>query len=140
MSTASRDINDLFDDIVLTEEEHARRGYEEGIADGRAQGNQEGYQLGYAQGVQLGEELGVIYGEVVAQQQLPHTDKVLRTLQQLRTLIEQFPRHNDPEADIIGTVELIRNTHRRLGALLGTKKGINGPQSSATEERKDFSF
>lgn len=140
MSTESRDINDLFDDIVLTEEKHARQGYEEGISDGCAQGNQEGYQLGYAQGVQLGEELGSIYGEVVAHQQLPHTDKVLRTLQQLRTLIEQFPRTNDPEADIIGTVELIRNTHRRLCALLGTRKGISGQQNSSTEERKDFSF
>ncbi|XP_064538167.1 protein LTO1 homolog [Drosophila montana] len=138
MSSASRDINDLFDEIVLTEEKHARLGYSEGISDGRAQGNQEGYQLGYAQGVQLGEELGAIYGQVVAQQQLPHTEKLLRTLQQLRELIEQFPRNNNPEADIIGAVEHIRTTHRRLCALLGTKKVAL--QESITHEHKDYSF
>ncbi|XP_030554361.1 protein LTO1 homolog [Drosophila novamexicana] len=138
MSSASRDINDLFDEIVLTEEKHARLGYSEGISDGRAQGNQEGYQLGYAQGVQLGEELGAIYGQVVAQQQLPHTKKLLRTLQQLRELIEQFPRNNNPEADIIGAVEQIRTTHRRLCALLGTKKVAL--QNPITHEHKDFSF
>ncbi|ALC41829.1 CG13175 [Drosophila busckii] len=138
MSSETRDINELFDDIVLTEEKHATRGYEEGIKDGRALGNQEGYQFGYNQGVLLGEELGTIYGQVVAQQQLPHTEKVQRTLQQLRTLIEQFPLDNDPEADIIGAVELIRNTQRRLTAQLGTKKGATTVQES--EERKDFSF
>lgn len=138
MTTEVRDINDLFDEIVLTEEKHARLGYEEGIKDGQAQGNQEGYQLGYAQGVQLGEELGSIYGQVVAQQQQQHTDKVHRTLQQLRALIEKFPRHNDPEADIIGAVELIRNTHRLLSALLGTKKATH--QDSSAPERKDYSF
>ncbi|KAI8038370.1 hypothetical protein M5D96_008264, partial [Drosophila gunungcola] len=75
MTTASRDINDLFDDIVLTEEKEARLGYEEGLKDGQEQGNEEGYKLGYAQGVSLGEELGRILGQVVAQQQLKHTDK-----------------------------------------------------------------
>ncbi|KAH8384595.1 hypothetical protein KR093_002180 [Drosophila rubida] len=140
MSIASRDINDLFDDILLTEETQARLGYEEGVQDGSAQGNQEGYQLGYAQGVQLGEELGCIYGQVVAEQQLKHTEKVLRTLQQLRTLIEQFPRSNDHGADIIGSVELIRNTHRRLVALLGKKKGLSAPPISTADERKDLSF
>lgn len=138
MTSELRDINDLFDEIVLTEEKHARLGYEEGFRDGQAQGNQEGYQLGYAQGVQLGEELGSIYGEVVAQEQQQHTDKVQRTLQQLRTLIEKFPRQNDPEADIIGAVEHIRNTHRLLSALLGTKKVTH--QDSSASERKDYSF
>ncbi|XP_023168655.1 protein LTO1 homolog [Drosophila hydei] len=140
MSGDSRDINDLFDDIVLTEEKHARKGYAEGISDGRAQGNQEGYQLGYAQGVQLGEELGAIYGQVVAQQQLPHTEKLQRTLEQLRQLIEQFPRQNNPDKDIIGAVEHIRNTHRLLRALLGTKKGASQETVHTTQERKDYSF
>ncbi|EDV98213.1 protein LTO1 homolog [Drosophila grimshawi] len=137
---ASRDINDLFDDIVLTEEKHARQGYEEGISEGRTQGNHEGYQLGYAQGVQLGAELGAIYGQVVAQQQQQHTEKVQRTLHQLRQLIEQFPRSNDdPEADIIGAIEHIRNTHRRFCAQLGNKQQKQSG-SLAQEQRKDYSF
>ncbi|EDW31721.1 GL10806 [Drosophila persimilis] len=138
MSSPSRDINDLFDDIVLTEENHARLGYEEGLKDGNSQGNEEGYKLGYSQGVQLGEELGRILGEVVAQQQFPHTERVRRTLDQLRSLIEGFPRKNEPEADIIGAVETIRNTNRRLRALLGTK-GTASPEPSPAN-RKDYSF
>ncbi|KAH8254909.1 hypothetical protein KR026_004525 [Drosophila bipectinata] len=141
MSTPSRDINDLFDDIVLTEEKHARQGYDEGLADGQEQGNEEGYRLGYAQGIQLGEELGRILGQVVAQQQLNHTEKVKRSLEQLRELIEKFPRTNDPEADIIGAVETIRNTHRRLRALLGTKKSAEASSpNQPSSERKDYSF
>ncbi|KAH8244534.1 hypothetical protein KR032_009147 [Drosophila birchii] len=141
MTSPSRDINDLFDDIVLTEEKQARLGYEEGLTDGQEQGNEEGYRLGYAQGVQLGEELGRILGQVVAQQQLKHTDKVRRSLEQLRTLIEQFPRTNDPEADIVGAVENIRTSQRRLRALLGSKRsaGRASPEPTAPE-RKDYSF
>jgi len=110
MTSPSRDINDLFDDIVLTEEKEARLGYEEGLKDGQEQGNEEGYKLGYAQGVSLGEELGKILGQVVAQQQLKHTDKVRRSLEQLRSLIEEFPRTNDPQADIVGAVQDIRSS------------------------------
>lgn len=141
MTSPSRDINDLFDDIVLTEEKQARLGYEEGLTDGQEQGNEEGYKLGYAQGVQLGEELGRILGQVVAEQQLKHTEKVRRSLDQLRTLIEQFPRTNDPEADIVGAVENIRNSHRRLRALLGSKRGAGtaSPEPNASK-RKDYSF
>jgi len=141
MTSPSRDINDLFDDIVLTEEKEARLGYEEGLKDGQEQGNEEGYKLGYAQGVSLGEELGKILGQVVAQQQLKHTDKVRRSLEQLRSLIEEFPRTNDPQADIVGAVQDIRSSHRRLRALLGSKKTPGAATSEPPSvEHKDYSF
>ncbi|XP_030372274.1 protein LTO1 homolog [Scaptodrosophila lebanonensis] len=133
----TRDINDLFDDIVLTEEKHARLGFEEGLKDGLEQGNEEGYKLGYAQGVELGNEIGTIYGQVLAQLQVPHTSKVQRTLEQLRALIDQFPRTNDPEADIIGAVEQIRSKNTLLRALLRSK-AAGGVLESAG--RKDYSF
>lgn len=117
-----RDINDLFDDIILTEERLAESSYKEGYTDGCAQGNEEGYRLGYAQGLQLGEELAEIFGRVVAlQQQTKHTVKVKHCLEQLRECIEQFPRDNDPEADIVGAVEHIRTLNKKLLALLGRR-------------------
>ncbi|XP_017069485.1 LTO1 family protein C191.08 [Drosophila eugracilis] len=141
MTSPSRDINELFDDIVLTEEKEARLGYEEGLKDGQEQGNEEGYKLGYAQGVSLGEELGRIFGQVVAQQQLQHTDKVRRSLQQIRSLIEEFPRTNDPQADIVGAVQEIRSSQRRLRALLGSKKtSVATLSEPSAVEHKHYSF
>ncbi|KAI8128697.1 Methyltransferase-like protein 25, partial [Lucilia cuprina] len=117
-----RDINDIFDDIILTEERLVEKSYKEGFTEGCQQGNADGYRLGFAQGLQLGEELAEIFGLITAlQQQNKHTDKVKRCMEQLRSLIEEFPRENDPEADIIGALEQIRNLNKRLRISLGLK-------------------
>ncbi|KAH8271528.1 hypothetical protein KR018_004252 [Drosophila ironensis] len=128
---------DLFDDITLAEERNANEGYSDGFEQGQAQGNEEAYLLGYAKGLQVGEELGKILGQVVARQQLPHTGRVQRSLEQLRALLDQVPRTNDPEVDILGALEAVRIAHRRLRAQLG---GNAGGGASPEEDRKDYSF
>ncbi|XP_075165377.1 uncharacterized protein LOC142237831 [Haematobia irritans] len=136
MSSIERDINDIFDDIALTENRLVEASYKEGFAAGCQQGNEEGYRLGYAQGIQLGEELAEIYGKVVALYLQPkHTERVKRCLEQLRLAIESFPRENDPEADIIGAVENIRTLNKKLLVLTGRKTGEN-----TSKESKDYSF
>ncbi|XP_049309002.1 protein LTO1 homolog [Bactrocera dorsalis] len=147
MAAAEQDFNDLLDNILLTEENIVQEGYQEGLEVGRARGEKEGYELGYEQGLQLGKELGEIYSIVVAQQQHKHTEKVQRALQQLRTSIDQFPRDNNAEADIIGMVEDIRNQYRRVRVLTAGKVGNttkkvenNSSSGGATEGAKDFSF
>ncbi|XP_065366656.1 protein LTO1 homolog [Calliphora vicina] len=138
-STTERDINDIFDDIILTEERLVEKSYKEGFDEGCQQGNADGYRLGFAQGLQLGEELAEIYGLVIAlQQQNKHTDKVKRCMEQLKTLIEEFPKDNDPEADIIGTLEQIRNINKRLRVSLGHKSVTT--DKPLEKERKDLSF
>lgn len=153
MTTTERDINDLFDEIVLTEERLSKESYEEGFTEGQAQGNLDGYKLGYAQGVQLGAELGEIYGTVVAQLQLDtdsHTAKLRKSLLQLRKAIEEFPRTNDPEIDIINSIESIRTLNKRVRAMLripplaeakdqGTKSTTTTGKISK-EEPKDYTF
>lgn len=147
MAAAEQDFNDLLENIVFAEENIAQESYQEGLEVGRTRGEQEGYELGYEQGVQLGEELGEIYGIVVAQQQQKHTERVQRALQQLRTSIDQFPRDNNPEVDIIGMVENIRNQYKRVSALTAGKVGKTtqkvedtSSSGSAAEKAKDFSF
>lgn len=134
-----RDINDLFDDIALTENRLVEASYKEGFSVGCQQGNEEGYTLGYAQGIQLGEELGEIFGRVVALQlqNNKHTDRVKRCLEQLRESILAFPRENDPEADIIGSVENIRTLNKKLLVLTAQR---STPGATSASETKDYSF
>lgn len=137
-SQQERDINDIFDDIVLTEERLVEKGYKEGFDEGCKQGNTDGYRLGFAQGIKLGEELAEIFGFIIAlEQQDKHTEKVKRCMEQLKSLIEIFPKENDPEADIVGTLEQIRNLNKRLRILLGLKS--TGPEFTI-EQSKDLSF
>ncbi|KAM7341473.1 uncharacterized protein ACRADG_009295 [Cochliomyia hominivorax] len=134
-----RDINDIFDDITLTEERLVEKSYKEGFADGCQQGNADGYRLGFAQGLQLGEELAEIYGLVTAlQQQSKHTTRVKHCMEQLKTLIEKFPKENDPEADIIGALEQIRNLNKKFRMLLGQKTTTGTDSFSGA--KKDLSF
>ncbi|XP_069965339.1 protein LTO1 homolog [Bactrocera oleae] len=146
-TSKSADFNDLMDKNFLAEENIGQESYHEGLEVGRARGEQEGYELGYQQGIQLGKELGEIYGIVVAQQQQKHTEKVQRALQQLRTSIDQFPRDNNPEADIIGMVESIRNQYKRVRILTAGKVGKTtkkvkdaSSNSGVAEKVKDLSF
>lgn len=113
-----RDINDLFDDIVLIEENCAAAGYQEGFSIGCKKGNEEGYRLGYEQGLSLGSELAEIYGKIVALQQVQHPEKVRRALNQLREAINKFPRENRRDADIIGSLENIRLLYKKLCVML----------------------
>lgn len=126
-----RDINDIFDDIALTEERVSKESYDEGYNDGVQEGNLEGYKLGYAQGVDLGEELGTYYGTIVAHLQLSHSERVRKALEQLKATIDRFPRTNDPEADIVGEIQHIRTQYKRLKAML---------KLPTEEGHKDLSF
>ncbi|KAL5288589.1 ORAOV1 family protein [Megaselia abdita] len=129
----NRDINDIFDDIALTEEKISKESYEEGFKTGVDEGNLEGYKLGYAQGVNVGEELGDIYGICEAHLLLTKAEKVKKTLKQLQESIDSFPRTNDPEADIVGDLEHIRSQFKKVKAMLRL-----GGESH--EPKKDLSF
>ena len=74
MSEIGRDINDIFDDIVLTEESLTKTAYEEGFQEAVDEGNLEGYKLGYANGIDVGEELGIYYGTIVAHMQMTNSE------------------------------------------------------------------
>lgn len=131
---SDRDINDIFDDIVLTEEKLSKDSYDEGFQAGVAEGNLEGYKLGYAQGINVGEELGDIYGICLGHLLLSKSERVKKSLIQLKTSIDNFPKTNDPEADIVGDLENIRAQFKKVKAMLRL-----GGDSQETP-KKDLSF
>lgn len=131
-----RDINEIFDDIVLIEERLMQQGYKEGFEQGSKEGQIEGFKLGYSQGVQLGKELGNIYGFILAQQQKQNTEKVLRTLAHLKDLISKFPKTNDPDKNIIEDLDQIRQQFKKLNAMLC----IRNTSKELTTKKPDLSF
>lgn len=122
------DINEVFDNIVLTEEKLSQKSYEEGFQEGIIQGNLEGYKLGYAKGVELGEELGNYYGLALINLNSTKSEKIQKHLQLLIKRIDEFPKINDPEKDLIGEIQEIRTQFKKIKAMLklqSPKKAIN---------------
>lgn len=114
-----RDINDIFDDILLTEEFLEQQGYDEGFADAAAAGNTEGFHLGFHRGAELGAELGYYLGVVevyLKTTSLP--DKQRSILGAVKSAILAFPETNDEEVDIFERSSQIRAQYRRCCALL----------------------
>lgn len=116
--TVDRDINELFDDILLTEEIQEEAGFAEGYIDGQKSGNTEGYHLGYHRGAELGAELGYYFGVANFHLTTTKSDKILKNLTNLINLIKSFPRTNDPEVDIFQSAENIRAQFKKVCALL----------------------
>lgn len=113
-----RDINELFDDILLTEEIQEEEGFAEGYLDGQKAGNTEGYHLGYHRGAELGAELGYYLAIATKHSKTTKSDKILTNLTNLIGLINSFPKTNDPEVDIIQSAENIRALFKKVCALL----------------------
>lgn len=112
------DINELFDNILLTEEIQEEEGFEEGYLEGKQGGNSEGYHLGYHRGAELGAELGYYLAVATKYTKITKSDKILTNLTNLIGLINSFPKTNDPEVDIIKSAENIRALFKKVCALL----------------------
>lgn len=116
--TDERDINDIFDSIVLTEENLVQQGYDEGYADGVAAGNTEGYHLGYHRGAELGAELGYYSGIAEIYLKTKQTEKADTALINLTTSLDAFPKTNDENYDILELANQIRAQFKKTCAIL----------------------
>lgn len=114
----NRDINDIFDEIALSEERINAEGYQKGLADGKAVGNTDGYHLGYHRGAELGAELGYYYGVLKAHSSERNTERQQRSIDTVLKLIDDFPRTNDEQSDILGLADSIRAQYRKACAIL----------------------
>lgn len=118
-SADHRDINDIFDDIVLSEERINEEAYEKGLLEGKVSGNTDGYHLGYHRGAELGAELGFYYGTLDEYRRSTSVnDRQKVTIEKVLDLINQFPRTNDEHVDIIGLADNIRAQYRKACAIL----------------------
>lgn len=123
----NRDINDVFEDILLAEENSSHQGYQEGFDKGVNAGNSEGYHLGYHRGAELGSELGFYYGvvETFLCEKSKLSEKQVLNLEILKKSIEEFPRSNDENIDILHLASEIRRNYKKVCSLL--KKQIKYP-------------
>lgn len=125
MTNTSKDINDVFDEIFLNEEQEGQASYDEGFQKGVQSANIEGYHLGYHRGAELGAELGYYFGTIHRHLSLHqqsgnslYTEKITKQLEKVRQLISSFPRTNSELVDILALAETIRANYKKLCALL----------------------
>lgn len=118
-TASNRDINDIFDDIALSEDRINEEGYQKGLADGQSIGNTDGYHLGYHRGAELGAELGYYYGVLQSYAiSERNTERQQKSIDLVLRLINEFPRINDEHADILGLADSIRAQYRKTCAIL----------------------
>lgn len=116
---SDRDVNDIFDDIVLSEDRINEEGYQKGLADGKSIGNTDGYHLGYHRGAEIGAELGYYYGILSSySNRETNTEKQQKSIEAVLTSIDEFPRTNDEAVDILGLADKIRALYRKACAIL----------------------
>lgn len=122
--TTAADINDVFDQIALTEETLCEQGYQEGFTRGQLATNPEGYHLGYHRGAEWAAELGYYSGLLCAYRTIAgdKSEKFQNTFHEVLRQIDTFPRHNDEETDIFAVINRIRADFKRVCSGLG----ING--------------
>ncbi|XP_052861040.1 protein LTO1 homolog [Anopheles cruzii] len=116
-------INDVFEEIFLTEERVIDESYHQGLEDGRQQESvEEAFDYGHKKGSEIGREIGfyqTIATEVASQETLVASNgRALTLLKEIEVAIEKFPCDNDPNVDLLHNLQQIRNKYRRLCALL----------------------
>lgn len=116
------DINDVFEDIFLTEERIIDESFHHGLEDGRQeQSVQEAEDYGFRKGTEIGREIGFYHTIVTtfaSQPEAKTNEKVQTLLQETTAALDQFPRDNDVAVDLLHDLQRIRNRFRRLCALL----------------------
>lgn len=117
---SERDINDIFNDIALSEERISDEAYQEGFNEGELAGNIDGYHLGFHRGADIGSELGYYHGILSEQKGLLATssERAVKAVESCLELIDAYPRTNDEHVDIFAELEKIRSLYRKTCALL----------------------
>lgn len=113
------DINDIFDDIVLSEDRINQEGYQKGLKAGKSTGNTDGYHLGYHRGAEIGAELGYYYGVLKSYlNNDKNTERQQKSIESVLKFISEFPQTNDDHIDIFELADKIRAQYRKTCAVL----------------------
>lgn len=116
------DINEVFDNIVLSEQKISDQGFDEGFKKGTVEGQCEGFHLGFHRGAEIGSEIGYYKGVVEALLKTCSVDltphKHLEALNRVNKLIDLFPIDNNETSDIVVLRDNIRSQYKRLCSLL----------------------
>lgn len=122
------DINEVFEDILLTEEKIYELAYREGYELGASEESIEGYHLGYHRGAEVGSEIG--YYQAFAEhyndnaEKLKVPDKVMKNLRMLKQGCLEFPRINSERIDLFEALENLRVLYKKIAAQLKIKSSL----------------
>jgi Essential protein Yae1, N terminal len=118
-----RDINEVFDSIVMLEQTVASDGFREGFEKGLNEGAEDAFRQGHMHGMDLGTELGMYRGAaqtwiVAAENSLGKGIEAMRTVIQM---LDAFPTVVTREMDLNTECNKIRAAYRKACSLLGTE-------------------
>lgn len=124
-SPSEKDINEVFEDLLFTEEGFIEQGYREGFESTASKENKEAYHLGYHRGAEVGAEIGYYksvvdhYLSVFEKDGLSnHEEKVVKSLRVLSESLISFPVTNNEDIDILGLLSDVRAKFKKVCALL----------------------
>lgn len=129
------DINEVFDDITLSENKFTEAGFSEGLKAGQSNSHLEGEKLGSERGTQIGSEIG-FYSGFVAEYKLHYlepkdkkSEKIISVLRKIETLVTEFPAYNSKEG-FEEKLEDIRAKFKLLCSLLKISSEFSTSRSS----------
>ncbi|KAI9244492.1 hypothetical protein BDA99DRAFT_544025 [Phascolomyces articulosus] len=125
--------------LVYLEEMFQQCGHEDGIRDGKESGVLEGRIFGCEKSFELGREIGFYDGCAKTWKELAerHPDKisskVLKNIQTLQKMIDEFPCDNCPNTDMFAARDKMAAKMKVIISLLGVNQKFNKEKSTATE-------
>ena len=102
----------------MLEENISQQSYEEGLEIGKKEGNIEAYHFGYHKGAEIGGELGYYYSIVNGFLEKETNDKARNLLNEIKQEIDEFPKENDTEKDLLKILEGVRVKFKKLCTIL----------------------
>jgi hypothetical protein len=118
-----RDINEVFDSIVMLEQTVASDGFREGFEKGLNEGAEDAFRQGHIHGMDLGTELGIYRGAaqtwiIAANKSQSKGIDAMRTVIQM---LDAFPTVVTRDMDLNEECNKIRAAYRKACSLLGTE-------------------
>ncbi|XP_062586253.1 protein LTO1 homolog [Saccostrea cucullata] len=114
--------DDIFHDIIMSEERFRQEGYNAGLSVGRQTGYQEGCKLGWEKGAAVGSEIGFYSGFCgILLEKFKDDDKkqrVCKVLQGVLRLLEELPLIDPTNQELFDKLEKIRAKIKQVNSLL----------------------
>ncbi|XP_071113492.1 protein LTO1 homolog [Haliotis cracherodii] len=134
------DMDDLFHDVIMSEERSQGQGFREGRAEGEKRGLADGFSLGFEKGAAIGSEVGFYQGYVETLQELNTQEgtlkpRVQKSLQALAAMLSQFPVADVMNQTLFEDLERIRAKFKQVTSLLGISTSYG-----AQDKSKGMSF
>ncbi|KAG2223173.1 hypothetical protein INT45_011519 [Circinella minor] len=131
--------NGNMESLVYLEEMFQQYGHEDGLRDGKDSGVLEGRIFGCEKSFELGREIGFYDGCAKTWKKLAeqHPDKisskVLKNIQTLQKMIDEFPRDNCPNTDMFAARDKMAAKMKVITSLLGVSQKFNMEKPAAKE-------